>query len=189
MLSRRELIGKAAVGAGAALTVGAAWKGTASARTGHDAMGDPASAPAARDDAAAGKDVVSGPPPWALLKPLAAGAALAHGWSVVELGPVQDGASVVTIRNGRGRAHRIHLCRNDGKPQGIIHTRGIDLVVMNEGHGDLPTEEGLAQAVAALAHAVAANEAGADLAALLPHAERMRRFASADGPSMDGKLR
>ena len=55
---------------------------------------------------------------------------------------------------------------------------------MNEGHGDLPTEESLAQAVAELAHVVAANEAKAPesfVADLLPHAERLRRFAAADG--------
>jgi len=51
---------------------------------------------------------------------------------------------------------------------------------------------GCAQAVAALAHAVAANEATVPagvLAALLPHTERVQRFAAVDGPSADGKLR
>ena len=65
--------------------------------------------------------------------------------------------------------------------------------MMNAGHGDLPTDESLAQAVAALAHVVAANEGKVPdgvLADLLPHAERVRRFASADGtPAGDGKLR
>ena len=64
---------------------------------------------------------------------------------------------------------------------------------MNEGHGDLPTEEGLAQAVAELAHVVAANEAKMPdrfFADLLPHGERVQRFAAADGtPALDGKLR
>ena len=40
-----------------------------------------------------------------------------------------------------------------------MYTRQFDLVVMNGGAGELPTDEGLAQAVAALAHAVARNEA------------------------------
>jgi hypothetical protein len=137
--------------------------------------------------------VKASPPPWRLLTPLAAGSVISHGWRVGALSPVQDGSCVVTLENERGRAHRVHLCRNDGTPQGIAHTRRLDLVMMNAGHGDLPTEESLAQAVAALAHVVAANEGempGRVLTELLPHAERVRRFASADGtPSGDGKLR
>ena len=101
---------------------------------------------------------------------------VAHGWHLVDLTPVRDGSAVVTLQNARGRAHRIHLCRNDGSPQGIVYTRRVDLVVMNQGYGELPTEEHLGQAVAALAHAVAANEATvADgvFAELLPHRERV----------------
>ena len=77
-------------------------------------------------------------------------------------------------------------------PQGLVYTRRVDLVVLNEGHGDLPTEERLAQAVAQLAHAVAGNEAKMPrfFADLLPHTERLHRFASADGtPATEGKLR
>jgi len=68
----------------------------------------------------------------------------------------------------------------------------VDLVVMNEGHGELPTEERLGQAVAQLAHAVARNEAKAPAAVLaefLPHRERVRRFAAAEGAAAYGKLR
>jgi hypothetical protein len=68
----------------------------------------------------------------------------------------------------------------------------VDLVVMNEGAGDLPTEEHLAQAVAALAHVVAANEHSVPdrlFTDLLPHAERVERFAAAAGRYADGKLR
>ena len=195
MLSRRELIEKAAVGATAALTLSVA-AGTAVASTrafqaattgaadGRD--GQSAVPPAADGDAKAS------PPPWELLSPLAAGSEVAHGWRLADLSPVQDGACVVTLRNAGGRSHRIHVCRNDGNPQGIVYTRRVDLVVMNEGHGDLPTEENLAQAVAELAHVVAANEARLPahvVADLLPHAERLRRFAAADAPLAGGKLR
>jgi len=105
---------------------------------------------------------------------------------------VRDGACVVTLQNARGRARRIHLCRNDGTPQGIVYTRRVDLVVMNEGDGDLPTEEPLAQAVAELAHVVAANEGAASdrlFTDLLPHADRVQRFAAAPGVYAFGKLR
>jgi hypothetical protein len=127
------------------------------------------------------------------VRPLVAGTLLAHGWRLADLSPVRDGACVATLENARGRARRVHLCRNDGDPQGLVYTRRVDLVVMNEGHGDLPTEERLAQAVAALAHAVAKNEAWvADdvLGTLVPHAERVRRFSVSDGtPATEGKLR
>jgi len=197
------LIGKAAVGAAAAVALGAARTGLASTRALRVAPDGSADDREPRVGARDGANAIppsteaeavalATPPPWELVSPLAAGAVLAHGWCLVDLGPVRDGACVVTLGNERGRSHRVHLCRNDGTPQGLVYTRRVDLVVMNEGHGDLPTEEGLAQAVAALAHAVAANEAKmADrvFADLLPHAERLQRFATAEGPSADGKLR
>jgi hypothetical protein len=131
----------------------------------------------------------SAPPPWELVRPLAIGSVVAHGWRVAELSGVADGSCVLTLRNARGRAYRVHLCRNDGRPQGLVHTQRFDLVVMNGGQGDLPTEEGLAQAVAQVAHVLAANEGGRQqepvVTALLPHAERLRQFA---GP-VDRRLR
>jgi len=205
MLSRRELIGKAAVGAAATLAVSAA--GVASARALHGTIEGPvdernrgATDRPPRDHDAqhaasptADAVAIASPPPWDLLSPLAAGSAVAHGWRLTDLSPVRDGSCVATLTNARGRAHRIHLCRNDGDPQGVVYTRRVDLVLMNEGRGDLPTEEGLGQAVAALAHVVAANERRMSdqvLAELLPHAERVRRFAAADGtPATEGKLR
>ena len=198
MLSRRELIGKAAVGATAALTLTAAGAAVASAPPPHAATDRPAADPAGdRDRPNAGPPppdaaATAPPPPWELLSPLVAGSVVAHGWRLADLSPVQDGSCVVTLQNERGRSHRIHLCRNDGTPQGLVYTRRVDLVVMNEGYGDLPTEEGLARAIAALAHVIAANEARVPdrlLADLLPHTERLRQFASADDPSAGGRLR
>jgi hypothetical protein len=124
--------------------------------------------------------------------PFVAGSEVAHGWRLVDLTPVLDGSAVATLENARGRSHRVHLCGNDGTPQGVIYTRRVDLVVMNQGYGDLPTEEHFGQAVAKLAHAVSANEAMvADdvFAALLPHGERVQRFAAANDASTDGRLR
>jgi hypothetical protein len=202
MLSRRELIEKGAVGAAATALALSAATATAAVSTSmpdaRKAAGDPAlptdnhiaEAPPAPPAASGptGVAVSSAPAPWELVRPLAAGSVLAYGWRLADLGPVRDGSCVVTLTNERGRARRVHLCRNDGSPQGIVYTRRADLVVMNEGHGDLPTEERLAQAVAALAHVVAANEGMATdrvFNDLLPHAERVQRFAG----HVDGKLR
>ena len=199
MLSRRELVGKGAVGAATALALGAAAT-TAKAHQGVGMAPGDLMVPAGNRDgeapstmsASAEVGAISSPPPWELMSPLAAGSMLAHGWKLAELGPVQDGSCVVTLQNDRGRSRRVHLCRNDGKPQGLIYTKRADLVVMNEGDGDLPTEERLAQAVAALAHAVAANEGTMPdrlFTDLLPHTERVERFAAARGRYADGKLR
>jgi hypothetical protein len=65
----------------------------------------------------------------------------------------------------------------------LVYTSHVDLIVMNGGQGDLPTEEGMGQAVAAVAHAIAANESAPSqapvLAALMPYAQRVERVASA----------
>jgi hypothetical protein len=123
------------------------------------------------------------PPPWELLRPLALGSVVAGGWQVADLSGVADGSCVLTLENDRGRTHRVHVCGNDGRPQGLVHTKRLDLVVMNGGRGDLPTEEGLAQAVAEVAHVLAANEAKWQSApvvtALLPQAERSKLFGAA----------
>ena len=65
---------------------------------------------------------------------------------------------MLTLANQRGRTQRVHVCRNDGRPQGLVYTKRLDLVVMNGGGADLPTEESFAQAVAEVAHVLAANE-------------------------------
>ena len=194
MLSRRALIGKAAVGAATVAALSAARTGFASTRVLHAVTDDPAEERDGRNAPPPPTDpvAIASPPPWDLLRPLVAGAVVAHGWRLVDLSPVRDGSCVVTLQNERERSHRVHLCRNDGTPQGLVYTRRVDLVVMNGGQGDLPTEEGLAQAVAALAHVVAANEPTTPdrvFADLLPHNERLQRFAAAEGPAADGKLR
>ena len=191
MISRRDLIGKAAVGTAAALAVGAVGTGAMAATRSIGGVADPTLGTGDGPHALT-PSTSSAPPPWELVAPFGAGAEVAHGWRLVDLTPVTDGSAVATLQNARARAHRIHLCQNDGSPAGLVYTRRVDLVVMNQGYGDLPTEEHLGQAVAALAHAVAANETTLPegvFAGLLPHAERVQRFAALDGPAADGKLR
>jgi len=179
MLSRRAFVGRLAASAavaGAVTSIGsrAQARGTTEAVTGGDEFSTSAAPPTAAAGAAAA------PPPWELLAPLQAGAALGHGWQVAELSPVQAGSCVLTLAHAGGRTHRVHLCRNAGTPAGLVHTAEVDLLVMNGGAGELATDEGLAQAVATVAHAVARNESATRVAAvgLLAHAERVERYGA-----------
>jgi len=185
MLSRRAFVGKLAAGAAVACAAGISRAEAVSARgNAPTGSGNGDSPLESMPQAAATKqraNEASSPPPWEVLRPLAMGSVVAHGWRVAELSGVADGSCVLTLRNQRGRTHRVHLCRNDGHPQGLVYTNRFDLVVMNGGRGDLPTEESLAQAVAEVAHVIAANEREQELVttALLPHAERVNLFAAA----------
>jgi len=208
MLSRRDLVGKLAAGTAAVCAVGVARASLATTRpqaiigganpgqadSGRVSAAQPelADASAAAAEQECSQSIVdSAPPstlsaeqPWELLHPLAMGSAVAHGWRVAGLTGAVDGTCVLTLQNERGRSHRVHLCRNDGSPQGLVFTKQLDLVVMNGGEGDLPTEEGLAQAVAEVAHVLAANEGhrkqDAVMTSLLAHSERVQRFSGAE---------
>ena len=200
MLSRRDLVGKLAVGAaGVALVASGTRVGAAVSPSSDDGQPGatevpPSEAPngdelrkAAEAALAPAEDVSvgleQGPPPWELLAPLKLGSTVAYDWRVANLSGPVNGACILTLQNGRGREQRVHLSRNDGTPQGLVYTRRLDLVVMNGGRGDLGTEENMAQAVAALAHVIAANEGRSENAAaidaLLPHTERLRQFSAA----------
>jgi hypothetical protein len=190
VVSRRSFVARLAGGAVAACAVGVE---RAHALTGRDAgqltpsSGNGSEALAAGEPATGRRPGESlsqvQPAPWSLLSPLAQGAAVAHGWHVAGLTEVVDGSCALTLANQRGRELRLHLCRNDGRPRGLAYTNRLDLMVMNGGLGDLPTEETFAQAVAEVAHVLAANEGRSEheavLSALLSHAERSERFGAA----------
>jgi len=214
MLSRRALIGRLAAGAAGAAVASVADVRLARAalpRTDWHALTDSGqeespSAPPSETIGAADASAVVPPtkadngvidadavttatPAWELIRPLALGSGVAYGWRVAGLSGVADGSCVLTLENERGRRHRVHICRNDGRPHGFVYTRRLDLIVMNGGQGDLPTEEGFAQAVAEVAHVLAANERRRGheqvIAQLMPQAERLRMFS---GP-VDRRLR
>lgn len=188
MLSRRDLVGKLAAGAAAVCAVGVARTSFASARPSANTPTGPGqgtTGPQAVSDSLVElePETLRAQPPWELVHPLAMGSVVAHGWRVAGLTGAVKGSCVLTLQNENGRSHRVHFCRNDGRPQGLVYTRRFDLVVMNGGEGDLPTDEGLAHAVAQVAHVLASNEHGSEhepvVTALLPHAERLQRFATA----------
>lgn len=207
MLSRRDLVGKLAVGAAGAAVAWVAMgtrasaavpPGAAHAPSGAGPGDTPVGTLPEGSDTAVGKlseqalaapsespaPPPAAPPPWEMLRPLAVGSVVAHGWRVADLSAPLDGACVLSLQNERGRVQRVHLCRNDGQPHGLVYTRRFDLVVMNGGQGDLRTEEGFGLAVAAVAHVLAVNEGAADhepvVTALMPHAERLQRFSAAN---------
>jgi hypothetical protein len=198
MLSRRDMIEKLAAGTAGAAVAWVAASSRAGATVGQSpaplwdadatvskALGAAGEATEAAKVGGEGSNESAPPapqPPWELLHPLAVGSVLAHGWRVADLSGPVHGACVLTLRNPRGAVHRLHLCRNQGRPQGLVYTKQIDLVVMNGGEGGLNTDEGLAQAVAEVAHVLAANEGSwrhaTVIDGLLPHAERLRRFSA-----------
>jgi len=189
MLSRRDLVGKIAASGAVLLAAGAASASLAPVSTGTDTeagSGGVASMPPPGHE---GWSVVDGdipatataPAPWELLHPLAMGSTVAHGWKVAGLSGAVDGSCVLTLQNERGRSQRVHLCQNAGSPQGLVFTDKVDLIVMNGGQGDMATDESFAQAVAKVAHVLAANEGRHEVvASLMPHDERLRRFTGAD---------
>jgi len=182
MLSRRAMVGRLAAGTVAVCTVGAARVGFASTQKQSDSVDHESTDNQQNNLVDSGPAATgSGPAPWELLSPLTAGAAVGQGWRVAELSAVTHGSCVMTLENARGRSPRVHLCGNAGSPQGLVFTNRVDLVVMNGGQGDMPTDEGFAQAVAEVAHVLAANETqqAEVVASLVPHAERVSRFTGA----------
>jgi hypothetical protein len=183
MLSRRAMVGRLAAGTVAACTVGAARVTFGSTQGDTNSAGEKTTQTAEKIALVDGEPPAtqSAPGPWELLSPLTAGATVGYGWRATALSAVTNGSCVLTLENDRGRTHRVHLCSNNGQPQGLVFTNHLDLVVMNGGQGDLPTDEGFAQAVAEVAHLLASNEGRRPevVAALLPHAERVSRFDAA----------
>jgi hypothetical protein len=189
MLSRRDLVGKIAASGAVLLAAGAASASLAPVSTGTDTEAGSGGVASTLPSGQKSRPTVDGdipqtataPAPWELIHPLALGSAVAHGWKVAGLSGAVDGSCVLTLQNERGRSHRVHLCRNAGNPQGLVFTDKVDLIVMNGGQGDLATDEGFAQAVAEVAHVLAANEGRHEVvASLMPHDERLRRFTGAD---------
>lgn len=182
MLSRRAMVGRLAAGTVAVCTAGAARVGFASTQP-HTESLDPQNTDPQQNHLVDSGPAATGsaPGPWELLSPLTAGAAVGAGWRITELSAVTHGSCVMTLENSRGRSHRVHLCGNAGEPQGLVFTNRLDLVVMNGGQGDMPTDEGFAQAVAEVAHVLASNETRQPevVAALLPHGERISRYTGA----------
>ncbi len=179
MDSRRKVLEKIGLTTAAAgLVVGgghALRKKQASAAAGTATDGDLA---AAEPRPAAGE---AGDGPWWLLAPLTRGDHLGQGWFVAHLGAVERGASVLTLQHKQGQVARVHLCHHQGNPKGLAHTELLDMILMDGGQGDKPTDESLGRVLMGLARVVKVNELDAkgdlrDLARMQPHAERVNAY-------------
>ena len=123
----------------------------------------------------------AGTGPWWLLSPLKRGDHLGAGWFLAHLGAVEQGASVLTLQHRDGAVGRVHLCHRRGTPRGMAHTELLDLVLMDGGQGDKPTDESLGRVVGGLAAHIRGNElaASGDLAVLArmeSHDERLLAY-------------
>ena len=124
----------------------------------------------------------SAAPPWWLLAPLAPGRSVGRGWSVHSLEVVRDGAAVLTLRTRDAQQARVHICAHDGSPRGLVHTALFDLVLMDGGQGDRPTDESLGRVLLQLSRHIRRNEMRSDdaqmasVTGLLSHDERVALF-------------
>lgn len=167
MDSRRSVLKKMLVGTATAAAV----PGTASAALN------------AIDTKADGRalSLPNGPAPWWLMAPIGLGTPLKFGWYVANLSGVEQGAAVLTLAHSSGKRAKVHLCAHNGQPQGLAHTRLIDLVLMDGGSGSFRTDEKLGRVVLGLAERVRRNEVRPDgnlgpVARMMTHAERVDAY-------------
>ncbi len=123
----------------------------------------------------------TGPAPWWLLHPIGMGTPLKFGWYVAGLSGVERGASVLTLAHASGRKATVHICAHRGAPQGLAHTRLVDLVLMDGGSGSFRTDEQLGRVVLGVAERIRRNEAEvpgdlAPIARMMTHEERLAAF-------------
>jgi hypothetical protein len=122
---------------------------------------------------------------WWLLTPLRQGEDLGSGYTVQDVYGPLEGAVIVVLARGT-QFVRVHLCKNGGAPAGLAHTARFDLLVMNDGRGNAPTDEALGLAVMALGRVIAAREAADPSVAafasdLSTHADRLARGGGQPG--------
>lgn len=172
MQSRRDLLHTV----GLAAAAGALASGTAAASVATAPVGFAAAAHRQSLQAlAAGASAHSAP--WWLFAPLQAGASVGLGWRLTALSPIERGAAVLTLTQvgTPGAEARVHLCAHHGQPRGLAHSALFDLVLMDGGQGNKPTDEGLGRVLLGLAARLRRTEQSGELTAvarLLTHGER-----------------
>ena len=162
MASRRDVLKKLGIGM-AAVTVGTAAASKAETLTAF----------------AEGESLKNAP--WWLLSPLTIGSSVGKGWKVKSLGSIEQGASILTLQNVDKREYNVHICVHDGMPKGLAYTEFLDLVLMDGGQGDRPTDEAFGRVLLGIAKRIRHNELESqesfdELARLETHSERVGRY-------------
>lgn len=119
-----------------------------------------------------------GPEPWWLIFPLTKGANLAKGWQIHGLSRVERGASILELKRSSGESARVHICYRMGEAKGLAHSEMFDLLLMDGGNGDRPTEEGLGRVLKDIERRIRTNEVREDanlrpLSRMQTHDERV----------------
>src|SRR5439155_2742694 len=91
-------------------------------------------------------------PPWGLLAPFTAGAALGLGWVLESLSPIRGGAATMVLRHERDGLARVNVRRNSGAPLGVAHTDHLDFMLMKGGGGTVETQGSIGRVLTGLAH-------------------------------------
>ena len=125
----------------------------------------------------------SAPSPWWLLAPLKNGQTIGLGWHVKGLGRIDRGAAVLELEHDSGRHERVHICTHEGVPKGLAHSALFDLILMDGGQGDKPTEETIGRVLLTLAEIIRENELGDDadidrVTRMLSHHERVSIYGA-----------
>jgi hypothetical protein len=177
MSSRRELLKNMGLGFGAAAALLGASAPAAAAATARSS--------ALKALAEGGSDPT---PPWWLFSPVRPGSSLGLGWRMGSLSPVERGAVVLELHRDGGdtegvRVARVHICAREGKARGLAHSELFDLVLMDGGQGEKPTDERLGRVLLGLADRVRKNELESnaelkDLGRLLPHGQRVALYGA-----------
>jgi len=121
--------------------------------------------------------------PWCLMEPIQKGSCVGKGWSVSDLSPVQNGASVLSLSHVvHGRAS-VHICARRGLNSGLAHSHLLDMVLMDGGNGDKRTQENLGRVILGIAKRISTNELGSvdevtidAMSKMLTHDERMALY-------------
>ena len=121
--------------------------------------------------------------PWWLLAPLTTSTAVGKGWYIRTLGEITEGASILTLEHCDGDSKNVHICVHDGEPKGLAHTEFLDLILMDGGRGDKPTNENLGRVLLGIANRIRQNELVAqaefgELARLQTHQERVEHYGA-----------
>ena len=116
--------------------------------------------------------LATGPALWALIAPFKAGDELGFGWHIEALGVTERGsAQLVLVQAGSKHKARVDLCRRQGEPRGLAHTKTLDLMLMNGATGAMRSNEALGRALRSFAAQLQTSPQLQELASLAVHDE------------------